>query len=110
MARKSRAQSQDWQHLYKTGRWQRLRQSQLKRHPLCQCPHCQGQKLEADVVHHISPHKGDTRLFFNPSNLMSMNKHCHDAFQKSEEMGGAGFLRGCDEHGEPLSAEHEWHV
>ena len=38
-----------------------------------------------------------------------MNKHCHDKFKQSQEAGSNGFLAGCDEHGQPLSEEHEWY-
>jgi 5-methylcytosine-specific restriction protein A len=100
----------DYAHLYKTAQWQRLRTEQLRRAPMCQCPHCQGRRLVATVVDHKTPHKGDKTLFFDRSNLQSMNKECHDRFKQSQEAGGAGFLQGCDEHGWPLSREHHWHA
>lgn len=100
-----------WRKWYKTAAWQRLRGAQLAKHPLCQCPHCQEGKQRtttATVVDHKIPHKGDRRLFFDSKNLRSMSKPCHDAFKQSQERGGAGFFKGVDERGWPLSADHEW--
>lgn len=111
--RPPRKQSDKW---YKSKRWARLRKAQLARHPYCQCPHHDGKKLRADhpdfgrpVVDHITPHREDPRLFWDARNLQSMTKACHDKYKQSAERGGAGFLSGCDEHGWPLSKEHEWH-
>jgi len=88
-----------------------LRQWQLDNHPLCSCPHCQEGKVRvraALVVDHKSPHKGDLDLFYDPDNLQSYAKECHDTFKRSEEMGGAGFLGACDEEGLPLDPKHPW--
>lgn len=102
-------QSEAGQHLYKTARWKRLRARQLKRHPYCQCPHCkENPTCIAEVVDHINKHSGDKRKFFDTSNLRSLMKECHDRFKQSEERGGHGFMRGCDEDGQPLNREHSW--
>ena len=89
-----------------------MRQQQLARRPYCECPHHKGKDItaRADVVDHIKPHRGDTRLMWNPANLQSMTKGCHDRYKQSEERGGAGFLVGCDEHGNPLSKDHPWYA
>lgn len=101
---------------YKSKRWARIRQRQLSKHPYCQCPHHDGDKLPADhpefggaVVDHIRPHRGDARLFWDTSNLASMTKQCHDSGKSSQERGGHGFLRGCNADGEPLSKDHPWY-
>jgi len=96
------------QKLYKDKRWFILRARQLRKHPFCQCPHCREMNLRANVVDHIKPHRGDRKLFFDPANLCSMNKHCHDSFKQSEELGGHGFDRGSDERGFPLNQDHDW--
>lgn len=93
---------------YKTKRWRRLRKLVLGEHPMCQCPHCQGNNLEADVVDHITPHRGEARLFWNRKNLQAMNKQCHDKYKQSQEKGGKGFDAGCDTSGIPLNADHHW--
>jgi 5-methylcytosine-specific restriction enzyme A len=77
---------------------------------MCQCPHCNEQGLPASVVDHKKKHNGDPRLFFDPRNLRSMAKPCHDRFKQSEEKGGAGFLKGSDELGRPLDPAHPWHA
>ena len=98
-----------WSKHYKSKRWRRLRERQLAKYPMCQCPHCKGKKLPANVVDHIKPHRGDTQLLWNPDNLQSMAATCHNAMKQSYEKGGQGFLRGSDENGWPLSHEHEWY-
>ena len=103
--RKYKEQAEKW---YKSARWKHIRQSQLSRQPYCQCPHHKGQKIKAEVVDHKIPHKGDSRLFWDTSNLQSMTKQCHDSFKQSQERGGSGFNRGCDEFGNPLNDTHSW--
>jgi hypothetical protein len=39
-----------------------------------------------------------------------MSKPCHDIFKQSQEKGGVGFMKGCDEEGNPLNQEHEWYA
>lgn len=95
--------------LYKTARWRRLRKQQLARHPYCQCPHHKNEKVLAEVVDHIEPHKGDKRKFWNTRNLQSMTKSCHDSMKQSQERGGAGFDRGCGPDGLPLNPDHPWY-
>ncbi len=106
-------QAKGWQSWYKTAQWRKLRKAQLEQHPWCQCPHCRegkGAWREASIVDHHTPHKGDRRAFFNPKNLRSMNKQCHDSFKQSQDKGGAGFLKGVDTNGWPLSQTHHWHT
>lgn len=109
MRRRSRSdKAERWQSWYKSRRWRKLRDEQLRRHPMCECPHCRGRRLEADTVDHHVPHRGRSRMFWDRRNLRSMNHDCHDRLKQSQERGGHGFLRGHDEHGWPLSKEHEW--
>lgn len=99
----------DYAKLYDTKRWRGLRKRQLSRHRYCQCPHHRDDKILATVVDHKKPHKGDTRLFYNPANLQSMTKECHDKYKQSQESGGVGFDRGCDVSGAPLNQDHSWY-
>lgn len=105
--KRQKKQSDKW---YKSARWQRMRKAQLAKHPYCQCPHHTKDRVLADVVDHKEPHREDPRKFWNPSNLQSMLKACHDKYKHSQEMGGLGFLKGSDARGWPLSHEHEWHA
>lgn len=95
---------------YRSARWARMRKAQLRRHPFCQCPHHRSlpAREEASVVDHKEPHRGRARLFWNPSNLQSMAKRCHDRYKQSQEKGGAGFDGACDATGLPLSDSHPW--
>ena len=95
-----------YQHLYKTKRWQRLRAHQLAKHPYCQCPHHVDCKVPAVVVDHKKPHRGDARLFFDPNNLQSMTKSCHDSVKQKFEK--SGYWPGCDVLGMPVDPHHPW--
>lgn len=91
---------------YQRKRWRNLREKQLKRQPWCVYCEQTKHKTKATVVDHIAPHKGDTRLFYNPGNLQSLCKQCHDSHKQRLERSGK--LRGCDEHGNPLDPNHHW--
>jgi 5-methylcytosine-specific restriction endonuclease McrA len=96
---------------YNTVRWRKLRRRQLTNHPLCQCPICGEGKhyvTVADTVDHKRAHRGDPVLAFDENNLQSMSKTHHDRFKQSEEQGGQGFSRGCDENGDPLYPNAHW--
>ncbi|WP_312032689.1 HNH endonuclease [Sinorhizobium psoraleae] len=41
----------------------------------------------ADTVDHITPHRGQLDLFFDPSNLQSLCKSCHDTHKRRMELG-----------------------
>ena len=73
------------------------------------CPHHIKDKVEANVVDHIIPHKGDTRLFWDENNVQSLLKQCHDKFKQSQERGGAGFDMGCNVDGTPLNQDSSWY-
>ena len=90
---------------YRSKRWQRLRASHLKREPMCMCPEHKGKYIEANVVDHITPHRGNPRLFWNPTNLQSLSTHCHNSWKQSEERAD---LRGCDADGMPTDPRHPW--
>jgi 5-methylcytosine-specific restriction protein A len=72
-----------------TSRWQKARITFLQRHPLCKNHEQQGQIVEATIVDHIVPHKGDQKLFWDASNWQPLCKPCHDKKTASED-GGFG--------------------
>lgn len=90
------ADERTWRHLYGRARWKRLREYQLACSPLC--AYCLRQDIvtEADVVDHITPHKGDEALFFDPANLQSLCKRCHDSDKALEEHGKTVITFGVD--------------
>lgn len=96
-----------YKHLYNTKRWYRLRYAQLSAHPLCSMCAKLGRVTPATVVDHKKPHRGDEELFFDPDNLDSLCKPCHDGAKQQLEK--SGVLRGCDLNGVPLDANHHWH-
>ncbi len=62
-------------------KWQQARVQFLREHPLCECPECKAgdvRVIVATVVDHITPHKGDMKLFWDRKNWQAMSKSCHD--------------------------------
>lgn len=98
--------SKGWRHLYKRAGWQRLRGEQLAAFPCCRYCEAMGRKRLAQVVDHKVPHKGDEALFFDPNNLQSLCKRCHDSAKQTLER--SGVLPGCDSGGQPIDPGHHW--
>jgi len=75
-------------------RWRRYRKRFLRAHPLCELHQQRGDLVPATVVDHIVPHRGDTDLFWDPSNHQALCKRCHDAKTAGEvntrAQGGVG--------------------
>lgn len=67
-------------------RWRKASKLYLKQHPLCECAECtrQRRRWTANVVHHITPHRGDYNLFWDQDNWLAMSKVCHDNHTLSE--------------------------
>jgi hypothetical protein len=53
-----------YQHLYKTGFWDRRRTLQLRFEPLCRTCLANSMVTQATVADHIEPRKGDVNQFF----------------------------------------------
>lgn len=92
--------------VYKTASWDRLRSAQLRAEPLCR--YCKEINLTvpATVVDHIVPHHGDRNLAFDPDNLQSLCKPCHDRHAQRKDRGDT--VAGCDADGWPLDPGHVW--
>lgn len=60
-------------------RWRRARAAFLAQHPLCAACRVRGRVVAATVVDHVTPHRGDQRLFWDESNWTPACKPCHDA-------------------------------
>lgn len=91
---------------YSTTEWKRLRRTQLQRQPFCVYCRQLGIRTPATVVDHIAPHKGNKALFFNPMNLQSLCKCCHDSAKKRLE--NSGSLKGGNVAGIPFDLNHHW--
>jgi 5-methylcytosine-specific restriction protein A len=74
--------------------WRKARAHFLRSHPLCMCAECSaaGLLVPATVVDHITPHRGDVRLFWDQTNWQSLTKPCHDR-KTARENGGFGRAR-----------------
>lgn len=59
-------------------RWQKASKAFLRRHPLCAECERNGRYVAATVVDHITPHRGDPKLFWDESNWQPLCKQCHD--------------------------------
>jgi hypothetical protein len=97
--------------LYNTKHWQTVRQLVLTRdHFTCQRAGCEvslvdgRNKPNSAVVHHLTPHKGDLELFFDPDNLQSVCWTCHSGPIQSEEI--RGFSTEISESGWPTDPRH----
>jgi hypothetical protein len=92
--------------LYRTREWQDLRRDQLEKQPLCEECLKTGRTTPATIAHHEKPHRNDRELFFDPDNLASSCKPCHDGALQVQER--SGYLPGCDVDGRPLDPAHPW--
>ena len=69
-------------------RWQKYRDAFLKRNPLCVMHQKLGQVVQATVVDHIIPHRGDDKLFWNEDNWQSLCQSHHSAKTMREQREG----------------------
>jgi 5-methylcytosine-specific restriction protein A len=71
--------------------WQKYSQWRLRQHPLCVDPYGfhKGRPTEARLTDHITPHKGDTTLFWDEDNHQSLCDYCHNHKTATED-GGFG--------------------
>jgi 5-methylcytosine-specific restriction protein A len=84
-------------------RLQRIRERQLRLHPLCARCMANGFVTEATQVDHIVPlFKGGTDAWHN---LQSLCEPCHEE-KTREDMGQS--IGGCDESGMPTDPRHPW--
>jgi len=68
-------------------KWRAYREGYLLRNPLCVACAEQDALTGASVVDHITPHKGDRRLFWDPANHQPLCKPCHDRKTWAEASG-----------------------
>lgn len=71
------------------GAWQRVRLGFLAQNPLCVICAATGRVTAANVVDHITPHKGDMNLFWDSANWQALCKPCHSR-KTAESDGGFG--------------------
>ena len=61
-----------------TAHWQKASKVYLREHPLCEECMRNGKYVQAEVVDHVIPHRGDQKLFWDSGNWQSLCKRCHD--------------------------------
>lgn len=74
-------------------RWRKARRAYLLHHPLCVECEKEGKLTPATVVDHITPHRGDKKLFWDKTNWQPLCKEHHD-IKTAKEDGGFGNRRG----------------
>lgn len=77
-----------WRAWYKTPEWSRLRRQTFVRDLfICQMVECGELISDARqrVCDHKRPHRGDRTLFFDPDNLQTLCKPCHDRIKQRIE-------------------------
>ncbi len=61
--------SRNW---YRTPRWKVMAKQQLAVEPCCRLCRSEGLLVQASIVDHVVPHRGDEQAFFNSANLQSL--------------------------------------
>jgi hypothetical protein len=97
-------EAEAYRRMYWTAEWRALKKAQLLAEPWCRRV-IHGQVLvPATVANHKQPHRGCRKLFFDPLNLESVCKPCHDGPIQSEER--RGFSKAVDASGWPTDPRH----
>ena len=65
--------------------WQKARKHYLETHPLCAECLSEGRYTKATVVDHITPHRGDPRLFWDTGNWQALCEHHHNVKTGNED-------------------------
>jgi len=65
--------------------WRKARARFLKQHPLCVRCLEKGTHRRANVVDHITPHRGDETFFWDEKNWQALCKSCHDRKTMTED-------------------------
>ena len=93
--------------LYRTARWQAVRQRVLADSPLCTYCSSAGRTVPASVVDHVTPHRGNVDLFWSGP-FQSLCKVCHDGAKQREDNKGRAI--GVTPDGTPLDRSHHWNM
>src|SRR5262245_58494788 len=98
----------EWFSLYKTSRWVHPRYGvriQCLKRDLYRCTMCLRTEASSRLVaHHVTPHKGDVKLFFSLENLRTLCQPCHDTVATVRER--IGYSRELDRDGYPVDKNH----
>ena len=92
---------------YRTARWRKLRQQQLRQEPLCRMCREAGRVTAATVCDHVEPHRGDEAKFWGGP-FQSLCAAHHDGRKQREERRGYRVGSGVD--GRPVDLGHSWNT
>lgn len=71
-------------------RWQQARLNWLSDHPLCVEHMRRGEIVEGTDVDHITPHRGDKKLFWDQTNWQTLCNTCHGYKSGGEHIAASG--------------------
>lgn len=99
----------EYKHLYNDPRWEGLRRATFRRdnYTCVRCGAlCIGRKRgkRSPACDHITAHRGNTSLFFDPSNLQTLCNQCHSTGKQIEER--RGYSIETDGDGWPVDPRH----
>jgi 5-methylcytosine-specific restriction protein A len=98
-------QALEYRRWYGLRAWQILRRDQFQAEPFCRmCAEDGNPSIPATVCDHVTPHRGDRALFFDPANLQSLCDFHHDKSKQDEEALGYSIAVGDD--GFPTDPRH----
>jgi 5-methylcytosine-specific restriction endonuclease McrA len=97
-------EAQSYHYLYNNRRWRKARLEHLTAHPLCVMCQALDRIKQATVVDHITPHRGNTDLFWDPENWQSLCDNCHSGHKQRDE--AQGFSSAFDAQGYPIDPKH----
>lgn len=97
----------EYNHLYQTSKWRKIRNAFLIANPLCVMCLTDGMYSPATVCDHIDPHKGNIDLFYRGP-FQALCKTHHDGAKAKQEY--RGIVVGGDVNGIPKDPNHHWNT
>lgn len=97
--------------VYNDARWRGpwgIRTQRLTMEPTCRFCRQNGTIVEATVVDHVVPHRGDEKLAFDIDNTQSLCGSCHNS--EKQQLEKKGWIRGARQDGTPRDPLHPWNV
>ena len=86
-----------------------MRAKHIANENVCQFCLANGRTNAVDlVVDHIEPHRGDRNKFYDPHNLQTLCKQCHDSRKRMKDVSGYDPQIGVD--GWPIDHAHPFHT
>ena len=94
---------------YSTAAWKKMREAHLIKEPVCQFCLAVGRVNGTDlIIDHVTPHRGNRKLFFNRENIQTLCRSCHDSRKRMLDLDGYDPQVGAD--GWPVDQEHPFHT